>query len=86
MPSVDVFWPRSPHPGNLDFEYLGRLAKITKIFPNGDLPSLGILAHRTSEDDSWGVQSPPKRKIFGCFQNTGTPKWMVYNAKPYFKN
>ena len=19
----------------------------------------------------------------GCFQNTGTPKWMVYNGKPY---
>ena len=25
--------------------------------------TLGILAHRTSDDD-WGVQSPPKRKVF----------------------
>ena len=24
---------------------------------------VGILAHRTSEDD-WGVQSPPQRKVF----------------------
>ena len=28
-----------------------------------DCFSLGILAHRTSDDD-WGVQSLPKRKVF----------------------
>ncbi len=22
--------------------------------------------------------------IYGCFQNSGTPKWMVYTGKPYF--
>ena len=29
----------------------------------GGLLALGILAHRTSEDD-WGVQAPPKSKVF----------------------
>ena len=29
------------------------------------------------------VRTNWKNPIHGCFQNRGTPKWMVYNRKPY---
>ena len=38
------------------------------------------------ESFRWLVNLPQTswKFIFRCFQNSGTPEWMVYNGKPYY--